>query len=189
MAKHEFEYVNERTLRAADGTDRDVLEAIDQLPWVRQWCPFMPHQYAILSMSSERAWYIVEAMIRLSPRTYRAFFRGYDRTNRYWEAPDGNRYWRSRFEIDRWDAADETGLRRRDEGAHAIKDWDSAPWAPSGEGYYIQTPNRKWWPTGKFFDEGYEACRGCRKPPPDVLAKVGADRYRVVDRDGPGTAE
>ena len=49
---------------------------------------------AILSRSPEGAWYVVEAMIRLSPNRYRAFFRGYQSANRYWEAPDGMRYWR-----------------------------------------------------------------------------------------------
>ena len=119
----QFEYVDERTLRGANCTDYDVLDAVQQLPWVRQLCPFMPHEYAILRNSPEQAWFVVEAMIRLSPKSYRAFFRGYQSANRYWEAPDGRRYWRGRFEIDRWDASDTEGLRRRDEGAHAIKDW------------------------------------------------------------------
>ena len=49
------------------------------------------------------------------------------------EAPDGRRYWRSRFEIDR-------GCRRyrrsprRDEGAHAIRT-GTDDWAPNGSGY------------------------------------------------------
>ena len=162
-----FIYVDERTLRDADGATHDVLAAIEQLPWVRQWCPFMPHEYAILGKSPEQAWYVLEAMIRLCPVSYRAFFRGYQRTNRYWDAPDGHRYWRGRFEIDRWSAADASGLRRRDEGAHAIKDWDAPRWAPSGAGYYLQSAN-KWWPSPKFFAEGYEPCRACSKPPSDV---------------------
>lgn len=123
-----FEYVDERTLRGDDGSSYDVLDAIGQLPWVRQLCPFMPHEYAILRNSPEQAWYVVESMTRLSPNAYRAFFRGYQSANRYWEAPDGQRYWRSRFELDRWSAADTEGLRRRDEGAHAIKDWRGPRW-------------------------------------------------------------
>ena len=39
-----FEYLDERTLRGSDGKAVDVLEAIGTLPWVRQWCPFMPHE-------------------------------------------------------------------------------------------------------------------------------------------------
>ena len=176
-----FRYVDEQTLADQAGCRHDVCDAIEQLPWTRQWCPFMPHEYAILSRSPEEAWYLVEAMIRLSPTSYRAFFRGYKSANRYWEAPDGRRYWRSRFEIDRWDAADTDGLRRRDEGAHAIKDWDGPAWAPNGEGHYLPAPRNKWWPSPKFFAAGYEACLGCRRPPADVLALVGADVYRVVD--------
>lgn len=100
----------------------------------------MPHEYAILSKSPDPAWYVVEAMIRLSPKAFRAFFRGYQSANRYWTAPDGRRYWRSRFEIDRWDASDNTGLRRRDDGAHAIKNWDGPPWAPKDGSYYVPGP-------------------------------------------------
>ena len=164
----QFEYVDERTLRGDDGSSHDVLDAIGGLPWVRQLCPFMPHEYAILGKSPEQAWYVVEAMIRLSPHAYRAFFRGYQAANRYWEAPDGRRYWRGRFEIDRWDASDAEGLRRRDEGAHAIKDWDGPPWAPNETGYYVQGSDGRWWPSARFFAEGYEPCRACQKRPPDL---------------------
>jgi hypothetical protein len=167
MTVGQFDYVDERTLQADDGRHHDVLEAIEALPWVRQWCPFMPHEYAILGKSPPHAWYVVEAMIRLSPSAYRAFFRGYRSANRYWEAPDGRRYWRGRFEIDRWDAEDTEGLRRRDQGAHAIKEWDGPPWAPNGSGYYVRSTNGKWWPSAKFFAEGREPCRACRNPPPE----------------------
>jgi hypothetical protein len=140
MPVAQFEYVDERTLSGAGGTQFDVLDAVQQLPWVRQLRAFMPHDYAIRRNSPEQAWYVVEAMIRMSPKSYRAFFRGYQSTNRYWHAPDGRRYWRSRFELDRWDAWDTEGLRRRDAGAHAIKDWDGPRWAPNGAGYYVRAP-------------------------------------------------
>jgi hypothetical protein len=169
----QFEYLDERTLRGAGGMDYDVLDAVRQLPWVRQFCPFMPHEYAILRKSPEQAWFVVEAMIRLSPKSYRAFFRGYQSANRYWEAPDGRRYWRGRFEIDRWDASDTAGLRRRDQDAHAIKDWDGPPWAPDGAGYYVQSSNGKWWPSAKFLAEGYEPCRACQKPPAGLTQPSG----------------
>lgn len=169
----QFQYVDDRTLRDADGATFDVLDAVQHLPWVRQLCPFMPHEYAILGKSPEHAWYVVEAMIRLSPTSYRAFFRGYHSANRYWAAPDGHRYWRGRFELDRWHAADDEGLRRRNEGAHAIKDWDGPPWAANGAGYYVQSSNGKWWPSAKFFAEGYEPCRACSNPPHDLQATPG----------------
>jgi hypothetical protein len=140
----EFKYLDERTLRGNDEGSYNVLAAISQLRWVRQLCPFMPHEYAILSTPPDQAWVVVEAMIRLSPRAYRAFFSGYQRPNRYWDAPDSRRYWRPRFEIDRWDASDAEGLRRRDEGARAIKDWDGPRWAPSGAGYYVEDPPGRW---------------------------------------------
>jgi hypothetical protein len=164
----QFTYVDERTLQVEGGGSYDVLDAIEQLPWVRQHCPFMPHEYAILGKSPEQAWYVVEAMIRLSPNAYRAFFRGYRSANRYWEAPDGRRYWRGRFEIDRWDASDTEGLRRRDEGARAITDWDGPPYAPNAGGYYVRDPRGHWWPSAKFFAEGYQPCRGCERRPRDL---------------------
>jgi hypothetical protein len=177
-----FEYVDEHTLRASDGSLHDVMAAIDDLPWTRQWCPFMPHEYAIRGKSPLDAWNLLDAMIRLSPKSYRAFFRGYEQANRYWEAPDGRRYWRSFYEIDRWDALDTEGLRRVDDGAHRTKDWDGPRWAPNGAGYYLPQPGTKrWWPSAKFFAEGYEACRACSKPPPQILDQVGADAYCVVD--------
>jgi hypothetical protein len=182
MTPHAFTYVDERTLTDGAGKLHDVVSAIDELHWTRQWCPFMPHEYAILSKSPEDAWYLVEAMIRLSPKSYRAFFRGYERANRYWEAPDGRRYWRSRYEIDRWDASNNEGLRRVDEGAHQIKDSDGPRWAPNGEGYYVPQPGTKrWWPSPKFFSEGKVACLGCRLPPADVLEPMGRDRYLLVN--------
>jgi hypothetical protein len=164
----QFVYVDERTLRGDDGASYDVLDAIGHLPWVRQLCPFMPHEYAILRNSPEQAWYVVEGMIRLSPNAYRAFFRGYQSANRYWEAPDGQRYWRSRFELDRWDASHAEGLRRRDQGAHAIKDWDGPRWAPKGSGYYVEGSPGRWWPTSKFFADGYLPCRACQRRPRDL---------------------
>ena len=72
----QLEYHDERTLRRADGARYDVLEAVQQLPWVRQLCPFMPHEYAILRNSPEQAWFVVavddppepEQSSRLLPR-------------------------------------------------------------------------------------------------------------------------
>ena len=55
--------------------------------------------------------------------TYRAYFRGYQSPMRYWEAPDGRRYW-LKFMINRcWPDSVER-LRRVDEGATAITDWE-----------------------------------------------------------------
>jgi hypothetical protein len=148
--------------------------------------PDRPQFEYVGKRTPERAWRIVEAMIKLSPHHYKAFFQGYKAANRYWEAPDGKRYWGSFFELDRWDAADRHGLRRKDEGGHAVKDWDGPRWAPNGAGYYHPGPKGKWWPSPKFFAGGYEACLACGKPPQDILALVGADTYKVVDQTASG---
>jgi hypothetical protein len=132
MASKQFELVDGRTVRDEDGIEYDVLDAINALPWKRQLCPVMGHEYAILSRSPTDAWFALEAMVRLNPDSYRAFFRGYPRPNRYWDAPDGLRYWRGRFELDRCNPDSVEPPRRVDDGAKASKDWDGPPWAPNG---------------------------------------------------------
>ena len=72
-------FIDTRTVRAEDGSEHDVIQAIGQLPWVDQLCPLMPHQYAVLFKSPDLAWRVLEAMIRWSPDSYRAYFRGYPR--------------------------------------------------------------------------------------------------------------
>ena len=69
----------------------DVVEAIRSLSWVDQLCPLMRHQYAVLRKSPAWAWYALDAMIRDSPDSYLAYFRGYQRPNRYWDGHDGLR--------------------------------------------------------------------------------------------------
>ena len=89
-----FEIVDAHTVRDADGRDHDVLEAIAVLPWVKQLCPLMPHEYAHQSKADPLAYAVVESMLKAAnPDTYRAYFRGYPTPNRYWDAPDGQRYW------------------------------------------------------------------------------------------------
>lgn len=177
LARPTFEYVDGRTVRASDGAFVDVLDAIDALPWVQQLCPFMRHEYAITNKSPAWAWYALEAMIRLHPDSYRAYFRGYPYPNRYWEAPDGLRYWRGRFEIDRATPDSVEPPRRVDQGAKPIKDWAGPPHAPVGYGHlYVQDVNGRWW--ARFEGTDYEPCRACsRTPPPKVLqAKPAGSR-------------
>lgn len=158
-----FEIVDSRTVRAEDGSHSDVLEAIEALPWVHQLCPLMPHDYAVLFRSPESAWFALEAMVRWSPDSYRAYFRGYQTTNRYWDAPDGMRYWRTRFELNRCKPESVEPLRRRDEGAKPIRDWEGPPWAPDGSGLYAKEPDGKWWP--RFEGTDMKPCRACQRPP------------------------
>lgn len=85
-----FEIVDSCTVRDADGRDHDVLESIDALPWVSQLCSQMPHEYAHKFKSNPHAYAVVERMLKASnPESCRAYFRGYQSPNRYWEAPDG----------------------------------------------------------------------------------------------------
>ena len=96
------------------------------------------------------------------PRTppVREYFRGYQSTNRYWDAPDGLRYWRGGFEIDRGQP-DDSGLRRVDDGAKRATAWAGPPWAPDGSGLYEQDEKGRWWPTEAALEAGYQPCRSC----------------------------
>ena len=142
----------------------DILEAIRVLSWVDQLCPLMRHQYAVLRKSPAWAWYALDVMIRDSPNSYLAYFRGYQRPNRYWDGPDGLRYWRTRFELNRCTPDSVEPPRRVDGGAEPILGWDGPPWAPNGIGLYVQEPDGRWSP--RFADTDYEPCRGCRVRPP-----------------------
>lgn len=141
--------------------DRAMLEVIDLLPWVDQLCQFMPHQYAVLRKSPEWAWYALDAAIRESPDSYRAYFRGYRSPNLYWHGPDGMRYWRTRFELNRCRSDSVDPLRRVDDGAVPATDWDGPPWAPSRIGLYQPSADGRWWP--QFEGTDYQPCRGYRR--------------------------
>jgi len=156
-----FEFVDATTVRGSDGKSVSVLDAISALPWVDQLCPFMPHQYAINGRSPEWAWYALESMIRLNPESYRAFFRGYPSANKYWDAPDGLRYWRGRFEIDRCEPDSVEPPRRVDAGAKPIKDWEGPPWSPNGSGLYVRDAKGRW--RANFGGTELEPCRWCAR--------------------------
>ena len=165
----ELEIVDSRTVRDQEGRHHDVLESIEKLPWVHQLCPQMPHDYAHKLKSDPHAYAVVERMLKASnPASYRAYFRGYQSPNRYWEAPDGRRYWLTRMMINRCRPEDYVDpLRRVDQGAKAIPDWDGPVFAPSGIGLYERDPKRKgWWPTEKALAGGYKPCKVCQRRGP-----------------------
>lgn len=152
--------VDARTVHADDGREFDVLDAIGALPWVQQLCPLMPHEYAVLFKSPEWAWAALEAMVRWSPDSYRAYFRGYQTPNRYWVAPDGLRYWRTGMMLNRCTLDSVEPPRRVDEGAKPIKDWDGPPYAPNGSGLYLKRANGRWLP--RLEGTNLEPCRYCQ---------------------------
>jgi hypothetical protein len=163
-----FEIVDEHTLVDADGTRHDVLEAIAGLPWVKQLCPLMPHEYAHQSKADLLAYAVVEHMLKAAnPDTYRAYFRGYQSPNRYWDAPDGQRYWLTKMMINRcWPDSVEP-LRLVSEGAKPAPTWDGPPWAPDGIGIYEPDGKGRWWPTEAALADGFQPCRACRRAPGD----------------------
>ena len=159
-----FEVVSSAAVRAPDGHEFTFAAAVEVLPWIKQLCPQMPHEYAVLFKSPGWAWHTLDAMVSAhNPETYRAYFRGYQRPNRYWEAPDGLRYWRTGMMINRCEPNSVEPLRRVSDGARPIKDWDGAPFAPNGIGLY-QHEKSGWWPTQAALDAGYQPCRACQRP-------------------------
>jgi hypothetical protein len=97
---------------------------------------------------------------REEPRQLPGLLPGLQTANRYWDAPDGLRYWRGRFEIDRGQP-DGSGQRRVADGARAIGDWDGPPWAPNGIGLYEKDARGGWWPTDAAIASGYQPCTAC----------------------------
>jgi len=153
--------VDARTVRAPDGREHDVLDAIQALPWKAQLCPQMRHEYSIWGKGPEWAWNVLSSMLLAkNPDSFRAYFRGYNPAHRYWVAPDGLRYWRGRYEIDRGQP-DGAGLRRVDEGAKPSRDWDGPPFAPDGIGLYDKDDRGRWWPTEAALSSGYQPCSSC----------------------------
>lgn len=121
----------------------------------------MRHEYTIWKKGPEWAWNVLSSMLLGSnPDSFRAYFRGYPSANRYWDAPDGLRYWRGRFEIDRG-KADDSGLRRVGSGAKPATSWAGPPHAPDGSGLYEQDERGGWWPTEAALEAGYQPCRSC----------------------------
>lgn len=158
-----FEVLDSRTVRDADGRAYAVQEAIDALPWVSQLCPQMQHQYVVVFKSPAWAWRALDAMVSShNPDTYKAYFRGYPTPNRYWEAPDGLRYWRTGMMLNRCEPDSVEPLRLVADGAKSIKAWDGPPYAPNGIGLYEQDPKGHWWPTKAALAAGYQPCKACQ---------------------------
>jgi hypothetical protein len=126
----------------------------------------MPHDYAHKFKSDPLAYAVVERMLKAdNPESYKAYFRGYQSPNRYWDAADGRRYWLTKFMINRcWPDSVEP-LRRVDQGAKAITAWDGPPWAPDGIGLYERRASG-WWPTAAALEGGYQPCKACQKKAP-----------------------
>lgn len=157
-----YEVIDARTVRDQDGRKHDALEAIEALPWTAQLCPFMRHEYSIRGKGPEWAWDVLASLLLAkNPETFRAYFRGYPSANRYWDAPDGHRYWRGNMlEIDRGEP-DDAGLRRVAAGAKPAEQWAGPPHAPDGIGLYEQDEKNHWWPTEAALAAGFQPCRSC----------------------------
>jgi len=176
--------VDARKVRGPDGREHDVLDAIRALKWTPQLCPLMRHEYTIWKKDREPdwpewAWNVLSSMLLASnTSSFKAYFRGYATGNRYWDAPDGLRYWRGRHEIDRGQP-DGAGLvvapRPKPE-----KDWDGPPWAPDGIGLYDRDERGRWWPTEAALASGYQPCRWCQQTRKSDIVASPMDPDRVA---------
>ena len=158
----------------------------------------MRHEYTIWGKGPEWAWNVLTTMLLASnPASFRAYYRNYQTANRYWDAPDGRRYWRGRFEIDRG-KPDGVGQRRVRDGGKPSKAWDGPLFAPAGIGLYDRDEDGRWWPTYDALASGYLPCASCAqtnrraaivaspKAPQRVPALIGAaasERGRPLTRD------
>ena len=68
-----------------DGTVHDLSAAIEGIPWVTAMQYPPSHQYVIVERCPVDAWSILDTAIARHPASYLAYFRGYQRPNRYWD--------------------------------------------------------------------------------------------------------
>jgi hypothetical protein len=157
-----------------DGAVLAVTDAIARLRWQPMLCPTMPHSYVVSTWSSldRSAFDAILEMIRHSPDTVSAYWRGYQWPTRYWHGPNGFRYWTTPgFEpgsvvLNRTDDIDDT--RPVDRGGQPAPDWGGCPWEPQGSHVYERVESLDgWWPTAAAVAAGYPPCRACQRRPPD----------------------
>jgi hypothetical protein len=122
-----------------DGQVYDVREAIAEIRWVAAFKYPPAHSYAVRGRGPDAPWQVLSIFVRHSVDSYLAYFRGYQRPNRYVNL-DGRRFWvtssggpkggvtmlnSGRFE-------DAEPPRRVDEGGQPILDWQGPPWSLNG---------------------------------------------------------
>lgn len=157
--------VADRVVDVETGEVLDLEAAIAELPWIRQRCPFMPHEYVVKPQAPRLAWAIVATWLDRHPASYLALWRGYQRPMRYLEHLDGRRYWRTGKQVqmvNRASSSEEPG-RRVDQGAVPIAGWPGPPWVPAESTHlYFRTSDGKWWPKP---DSGIAPCAACKGGP------------------------
>jgi hypothetical protein len=173
-----------------DGSALAMTDAIGRLNWQPMLCPTMPHAYVVSPWSSldRSAFDAILAMIRHSPDTVLAYWRGYQPPTRYWHGPNGFRYWTSpgyeagSIVLNRTDDVDDT--RPVALGGEPISDWVGCPWEPQGEGpriYEWVESLEGWWPTAAALANGYQPCRACQRRQPDSCSPADRELLRSAD--------
>lgn len=170
-----------------DGSILALTDAIARLAWQPMLCPTMPHAYVVSTWSSldRSAFDAILAVIRDSPDTVLAYWRGYQWPTRYWHGPNGFRYWTTpgyepgSIVLNRTDDIDDT--RPVALGGEPIRDWVGCPWEPQGFHVYERVESLDgWWPTAAALVAGYRPCRSCQRRPvdswsPDERRRLGLD--------------
>jgi hypothetical protein len=169
-------YRDRDSVLLADGSVQPIADAIDRLEWQPMLCPTMPHAYVVSTwISLDRSSFdAILAMIRHSPDTVLAYWRGYQRPTRYWHGPNGFRYWTTpgyeagSIVLNRTDDVDDT--RPVALGGEPVRDWVGCPWEPQGASpriYEWVESLDGWWPTAAALANGYQPCRACQRRPHD----------------------
>lgn len=154
-----------------DGATHSVRAAIERLEW-RSSLPgsgMPPHQYVVLGACDPLAADAVLCLLRQSPTSFMAYFRGYRYPMRYVEL-DGWRYWRTALNgahmLNRCTLDSVEPPRRVDEGAKPIA-WDGPPWAPYGSPWppgYVEVAPGRWAYESKLDPRRGYACASCSRP-------------------------
>jgi hypothetical protein len=167
-------YRDRESVLLADGSVLRLTDAIDRLSWQPMLCPTMPHEYVVSTWSSldRVAFGAILAMIRDSPDTVLAYWRGYQWPNRYWHGPNGYRYWTTpgyasgSIVLNRTNAVDDSRPVR--DGGQPIRDWVGCPWEPQTNDprvYERVEGLDGWWPSAAALAAGYQPCRSCQRRP------------------------
>jgi hypothetical protein len=165
-------YCDRNSVLLSDGSVLRIADAIDRLEWQPMLCPTMPHAYVVSTWRSldRSAFDAILEMIRHSPDTVGAYWRGYQRPTRYWHGPNGFRYWTTPgYEagfilLNRTNDVDDT--RPVKLGGEPITGWVGCPWEPQGDGPRIYERVEGldgWWPTAAALADGYQLCRSCKR--------------------------
>jgi hypothetical protein len=142
-----LKFYDGKLVNSDTGEEYNVLAVAARLPWQpykRVWKdspPYMPpHEFVVLGKCDYADWDVLYYACTKHPKSYRAYFRGYQSPMQYLELGDGYRYWPTRLGVmmlNRCTLDSVEPPRRVDQNGKPIKpeEWRAAPWLPQGSGW------------------------------------------------------